>query len=260
MSYLARRLCFSSIRNYLSGLNGHLKDLGCPPIDYANHEIKKCLAGIRRLKGNAVKQASPLLPLELKKIFAVMFDTRGHVAVRAAMLVSFRGLLRKSHVTDSDTAMARKDLEFHQWGMVLIIRKSKTNQFRERTHRIPVARVRDKEICAVHWLKKHLEQCPAAPDAQVFRVPRAGHSIPLPYAYYMAVLKAACTAAGLPAGEFSTHSLRRGGATFLRLTGASIEQIKERGDWRSGCVHEYLKESFLERLTNDMRVAMMLGL
>lgn len=258
VTFLARRLCYSSITNYLSGLNNHLKDLGCPAIEYADHGIKKCMAGIRRLKGQAVKQAAPLLPNELLRIFYVMQPTRGHTAVRAAMLLSFRALLRKAHVTNSDSALKRQDLEFHQWGIMVCVRKSKTNQFRERIHRIPVAKVANRELCAVFWVQKHMEQCPAPLEAQVFRVPKAGHSIPLPYNYYNEVIKAMCHRTGLPASEFSTHSLRRGGATFLRLCGASIDEIKERGDWRSECVRQYLKASVVERLTFDMRVAVLL--
>lgn len=258
MSFLARRLCYSSIRNYLSGLNNHLKDLGCPPINYEDHGIKKCMAGIRRLKGQEVKQAAPLLPLELLRVFSVMHPTIGHTSVRAAMLLSFRALLRKAHVTESDCTLKRSDLEFYEWGLMVCVRKSKTNQFRERIHRIPVAKVTNIELCAVYWVQQHLEQCPAPLDAQVFRVPRAGHSVPLKYSYYNEVIKAMCARAGLPPGEFSSHSLRRGGATFLRLCGASIDEVKERGDWRSDCVRQYLKASLVERLTMDMRVAVLL--
>lgn len=260
MSYLARRLCYSSIRNYLSGLNNHLKDLGCPPINYSDHNVKKCMSGIRRIKGSEVKQAVPLLPNDLIRLFAVLFPTRGHTSVRAAMLLSFRALLRKAHVTMSDAALLRSDLEFYPWGMLVNVRKSKTNQFRERVHKIPVAKVANRALCAVFWVKRHMDQCPAPQDAQVFRIPKAGHSVPLTYSFYTAVLKAACTAAGLQAGDFSSHSLRRGGATFLRISGATEDEIKERGDWRSDCVKQYLKASLTERLTLDMRVSVMLSM
>ena len=260
MTFLARRLCFSSIRNYLSGLNNHLKDLGCPPIDYGDHYIKKCMGGIRRIKGEEVKQAAPLLPRELLRLFSVFHPSRGHTAVRAAMLLSFRALLRKGHVTDSECALKRGDLEFHQWGMMVCVKKSKTNQYRQRVHRIPVTKVKNEGLCAVYWARRHFEECPAPLDAQAFRIPRAGHSVPLPYNFYSSVLRLACGAVGLPPGDFSSHSLRRGGATFLRLCGASMEEIKERGDWKSDCVRQYLKASVVERLTRDMRVAVLLDM
>ena len=179
MSILVRRLCYSSIYNYLSGLNNHLKDLGCLPIDYSDHGIKKCMAAIHRVKGSEVEQAAPLLPLELLNLFRVMCISPGHVAVQAAMLLSFRALLRKDHVTDSDCSLVRSDLVVHPWGLMF-------------------------------WVHKHLEQCPAPASAKAFRMPRKGGSVPLPYSYYTAVLKSACRAAGMHPGEFSSHSLRRG--------------------------------------------------
>ena len=78
-----------------------------------------------------------------------MLDLRGYVAVWAAMLLSFRALLRKAHVTDLDSSLIRTDLVVHSWGLMIWVHKSKTNQFRERIHKIPVAEVANKELCAV---------------------------------------------------------------------------------------------------------------
>ena len=82
--------------------------------------------------------------------------------------------------------------------------------------------------------------------------------MPLTYSFFLSVLKHLCAVVGLDPAKFSTHSLRRGGATFLRLCGAPIEVIKERGDWKSDAVFLYLKASLAERLTTDMRVALIL--
>ena len=258
MVYLARRLCFSSIRNYISALNNHLKDLGYTPVDYECHAVRKCLRGIRRVKGDGVRQAEPLLPGMLKRMFATMQATAGHVAVRAAMLVSFRALLRKCHVTASDSTILRGDVVFHGWGLMLHIRKSKTVQFGERVHKIPVVRVRDVALCAVHWVEEHFRQCPAPAEARAFRVPRGGYSVPLEYSYYLGVIKCICGRSGLDSSLFSTHSLRRGGATYLRMCGASLQEIKERGNWKSDVVYQYLQLSLVERLALDKRVAMCL--
>ena len=152
MSFLARRLCYSSIRQYLSGLNNHLKELGCDPIDYKSHDVKRCMTGIRRTLGDAPRQALPLLPGHLLAMFALMRDTPGHVCVRAAMLVSFRALLRKAHVTMSECTLERRDFKFYRWGMMLTIRRSKTIQFKERTHIVPVAYVEERRLCAVTWV------------------------------------------------------------------------------------------------------------
>ena len=259
MTFLARRLCYSSIRQYLSGLNNHLRELGCEAIDYKDHKVKSCMTGIRRSLGDAPRQAPPLLPKHLLSVFAVMRDSPGHVCVRAAMLVSFRALLRKAHVTESDCTLERRDFRFYRWGMMLTIRRSKTIQFRERVHRVPVAYVEETRLCAVTWVREHFRQAPAPGSSGAFRMPRGRGSTVLTYAYYMAAIKCLTERAVMEPGQFSTHSLRRGGATFLRMCGASIQEIKERGDWRSDAVYEYLQASLLERLTLDMRVAAILG-
>ena len=258
MTFLARRLCFSSIRNYVSALSIHLKDLDCEPVDYSCHKLKKCMMGIRRIKGDGVSQAAPLLPSGLLRVFGALQRTQGHTAVRAAMLLSFRALLRKGHVTESEERLLRKDITFHPWGIMIAVRKSKTIQYKEKVHRIPVAKVRNIDLCAVHWVARHFTECPAPPGAQAFRMPRRGNSVPLSYSYYLNVLKLVCARVGLDPTVFSTHSLRRGGATFLRMCGAPIEVIKERGDWKSDAVNLYLKASLAERLTTDMRVALIL--
>lgn len=257
--YLARRLTFCSIRNYISALSNHLKDLDLPPVDYSNHSIKKLLMGVKRLKGDSRKQASPLLPENLLRLFGGMTGSYAHTSVRAAMLVSFRALLRKGHVTYSDNVLLRKDIVFHEWGMMLMITRSKTNQYRERIHYIPVSKVRGNSLCAVFWTSLHFKQCPAPPEAVAFRLPRRGHSVPMTYGFYSQVIKLMCVNAALDEHEFSSHSLRRGGATFLRMCGATIQDIKERGDWKSNAVFEYLKLSVSERLDMDMRFALYLS-
>ena len=77
MSYLARRMCYSSIRQYLSGLNNHLKDVGCSSLDYKNHRVCKCLAGIRRTLQDAPKQAPPLAPV-VKIVRTDATDSQSH--------------------------------------------------------------------------------------------------------------------------------------------------------------------------------------
>lgn len=243
----------------MSALNNHLKDLGCPPINYDDHNIKKCMAGIRRVLGDSPRQAPPMLPTHLRRIFAVMFLTDGHVAIRAAMLLSFRALLRKCHVTKSDSALLRSDFVFRRWGMLVNVRISKTIQFRERVHSIPVAAVEDPALCAVYWVRRHFNDSPAGEGEHAFRIRSRGVSVSMPYAFYLAAIKHLAVRAQLRPANFTTHSLRRGGATFLRMCGATILEIKERGDWRSDAVFEYLKSSLTERLALDLRVAMMLA-
>ena len=259
MSFLARRLCFNSIKQYLSALNNHLKDVGASPIPYGDHGIKKCMAGIRRVLGDSTKQAPPLLPAQLLRLFTYMYLTGGHIALRAAMLLSFRALLRKCHVTNSESTLLRSDFTFSRWGMIVRVRRSKTIQFRERVHTIPVACVANPALCAVYWVQRHFRDAPGGEGDHAFLIRSRGRLVSMPYTFYLSSIKYLSDRARLHPGNFSTHSLRRGGATFLRLCGATILEIKERGDWRSDAVFEYLKASLPERLALDLRVSAILA-
>ena len=132
MALKNRQSINQTIKQYVSALNNHLK--GLAPIDYSNHRVKKCMAGIRRILEDMPKQVAPLLPKQLRAIFDIMVYTRGHVALRAVILVSFKALLCKCHVLDSDSALLRSDFRFYKWGMMVQIRTSKTIQYRERIH------------------------------------------------------------------------------------------------------------------------------
>ena len=54
-------------------------------------------------------------------------------------------------------------------------------------------------------------------------------------------LSALLSLLGLQSEDFLTHSLRRGGATWLLNSGAPLHLIKVLGDWKSDSVLKYLK-------------------
>lgn len=254
--WLARTMKYSSVTNYLSGLNYFLKQEGSTPIDYTQFDLATTLKGIKREKGVPPRQATPLLPDMLLRIFARLSATPGHTAWRAAVLCSFRALLRKCQITLSDSSLRRKDFRFLDWGMIISIRRSKTIQFQERVLEVPVARCPDKALCAVFWTEKHFGQLPAPPEAMAFRLPvSGGTSSPMLYTIYQATLKLFSSEAGLDPVTISSHSLRRGGCTYLSLCGATLEELRTRGDWSSDTVFLYLKTPLSVRIMNDIRVA-----
>ena len=210
-TWLARSLKYSSVLNYLSGLNNFLRQRGQPAIVYSDYELASTLRGIRRSRGAAPKQAVPLLPGALLRMFSFLTSSPGHTAWRAALLCSFRALLRKCQVTSSDSSLRRGDFRFFPWGMILSIRRSKTIQFGERVLEIPVARCLHLSLCAVHWTEEHFKQIPAPPGEMAFRIPCRGGSSPMPYPVYQETLRLFAGRAGLDPSSVSSHSLRRGG-------------------------------------------------
>ena len=62
-------------------------------------------------------------------------------------------------------------------------------------------------------------------------------------------LKARCTQAGIEAAQYSSHSLRHGGATAASAGGVIERLIKAHGRWKSDCVRVYIHDSLQVRLS-----------
>jgi len=255
IAWLMGSLKYNSICQYISALNSFLQRNGEKSINYEDYELKRMFKGARRELGSSVKQAEPLLPEHLLLIVNLLSDSPGHVAFKAALILAFRALLRKDQVTDTPNTLNRGDFQFFEWGMVLTIRRSKTIQFRERTVQIPVSRLARHELCAVHWVRLHFKQLPASLDEPAFRLPLGLGSTPLTYKIYMDSIRYYSGLVGLDPSCFSTHSLRRGGATFLLMTGISVKEIMLIGDWSSNTVFKYFDLPLSHRVCQDQRVA-----
>lgn len=62
---------------------------------------------------------------------------------------------------------------------------------------------------------------------------------PMPLSFITKAFKLALVRAGL-SQSLTLHSLRRGGARFLQLSGVSTSDIASHGGWRSGAIFRYI--------------------
>ena len=76
------------------------------------------------------------------------------------------------------------------------------------------------------------------------------------YESYSEMLKYVAGMAGLDPVDYSSHSLRRGGTSYLRSVGASIEELKLRGDWKSDAVMLYIQQPLEQRIAFELRVSL----
>ena len=160
ITYMTHRLATSSIKNYVSALNYFLECEAATPVDYQDFRITRALSGASKKKWEAVKQAAPLLPKQLKVMLGILSGAPVHVLFKATILTSFRALLRKQNVTESDATLKWKDFQFYPWGMMISLRKSKMIQKGERRILIPVSYTPDPDLCAVNWTRRHSTRSP----------------------------------------------------------------------------------------------------
>lgn len=76
---------------------------------------------------------------------------------------------------------------------------------------------------------------------------------PVPRAFVTKYLRATLQVAGFPADDFSSHSLRLGGATHAMLQGASALQVQKLGRWSSSAFLNYLRPFVLQLSNLDLK-------
>lgn len=253
ITYLCDCLAYSSICNYLSAVWSLHEMVGYTPVAKGDFLIRCTLRGARRLLGDSVLSADPLLPSDLMDIYKVLnFKSLKDLVFWAALCLAHRCLLRKGHFTASPHTLLRQDVEFTDYGLKVTIRSSKTIQFREREVVIPIVASSKSLLCPVRWLKKYLLFVYVAPLSPLFVNPNTQK--PLLYNKFSARLKRAVKDAKIK-GNITSHSIRRGSATYLSRIGMPLHDTKVCGDWRSLSVLLYLSGDLQTRLIKDVQIA-----
>ena len=266
-------LAYGTIKGYLAGVRSAQLERGLEWVETSRrYKVKAALQGIRRVVGDRPR---PKLAIKIKMLrrFATEVARRRETpsqrtkwgAVWAAVLTGFWGMLRKDNITpdkpgarntlgmrkglhrdDLTFTAARGDQPETAW---LRIRYSKTVQFGERPHYVPLVATGD-ELCPVRALKAHLAEANPGPTDPLFLVParRKGLFRALTHRELVEGIKTLARAAGVDPRQYSGHSLRRGGATYAFSLGAPKHLVQLQGNWRSDAVLLYHQLSLADRL------------
>lgn len=175
-----------------------------------NPEIRRLLRGIRREKRVAPSRARPLMTRDVRSIVAKLPGSLIGLRDRALCLLGFAGALRRSELVALDVS----DLEFQRDGIIVTLRRSKTDQEGAgMTRGVPFGG--NPETCPVRAVRDWLDHS-ASTSGPVFRaISKGGRLGPtrLSDRAVSLILKRRAAAAGLDADRISGHSLRAGFAT-----------------------------------------------
>lgn len=237
--FLSEFLCYSSIKTYLQSLAFMARLRGWHKPQIHHSDVKFILLGVKR-KGIQPPSRKPMLKSYLKKLYGVLrFDTPLIKQFWTACILLFRALLRVSHIIPSDHTLCWSDVKFKRWGVLLYIRSAKCIP-REGLV-IPLAFTQDKRFCVSSWLKKLF-------------LSRSGCTVfpMLDYSSFRGLLKVNLIRAGVTV-HLTSHSFRRGGASYLANMGVSVNQIKDRGGWKSDCVYKYISTPLDVKIDRELR-------
>jgi hypothetical protein len=247
-AYLARSRGPSTTQQYLNIIRLlHLEhDLDNPLA--GKWKIQSLLQGIKRTKGTLPLYKLPLTlhhlrQMEIKLDLSALAD----LCLWAAILTAFFGLLRVSNFTVSsltdwgEKCARRRDLSLEALGFVLHITGSKTIQSHDRVHQVVLPMMTSLDLCPASVLLRFIRSAGLITDAfPVFSYLEHGHSRTLTTPVFRRRLSSLLEDVGLQKKDYSTHSLRRGGATWLASQGVPVDIIRALGDWKSDAVFKYL--------------------
>jgi len=195
------------------------------PTPTAESVVRSVLAGIRRVHGSEQTAKTALSPELLRKLVAGLPGTLRGRRDRALLLVGFAGALRRSELV----ALAVRDVAFEAEGMVLTIRRSKTDP-EAAGQLVGIPYGEQPETCPVRALQAWLEAARITEGA-VFRPIERWSNIVQPRALedrrVATLLKELVERAGLDPKTFAGHSLRSGLATAAAAGGASERAIMD---------------------------------
>lgn len=203
--------------------------------------VKATIQGIRRKRGRPPKQAAPLLKSDVLKLVRGLKGKRG-LRDKAMLLIGFAAAFRRSELVSIDV----DDLEFVVEGLVIRLRRSKTDQEgKGREIAIPYVRSRN---CPCRALKRWLRESGIQEGAVFRRIDKAGTVLAsrLSSQAVSLVIKHRAAEAGLDPAMYSGHSLRAGFATSAAKAGAPTASIRaQTGHQSDAMLQRYIRYSEL---------------
>src|SRR5208282_2115087 len=231
VSTLTRRLAAISIAHGARGLP-----------NLASLLVRATMRGIRRVHGAAQRQARPLLREDLFVVLRAMGDRLKDLRDRALLLIGFAGGLRRSELAAVDL----KDIERVREGIILTIRRSKTDQDGVgRKIGVPLGRTIHCPVRALEdWLSAaRIDEGPVFRPVDRHRRVLADR---LSAEAVSMIVRERMSAAGFDPAGYSGHSLRAGFATSATRAGVSTFKIRQQtGHASDAMLSRYVRDGEL---------------
>jgi integrase len=211
--------------------------------------VRRTLRGIRRTKGVAQKQATPITPELVRKMARPLrcFSEVQNHRDAALFLMAFAGGFRRSEIA----SLCVSDLSFTQQGLLIRLRNSKTDQY-QRGRDVAIPTAPHPQQCPVRALRRWLAtlealrgaDLPPHSEVPVFcGIDKHGNLRGrLNSASVGWLLRKRLALHGISPEGFTAHSLRAGLITSAAKAGVSVWAIQRQTGHRSeSTVHRYIR-------------------
>lgn len=209
-----------------------------------NELVRSVVKGIRRTLGVAQAEKAPLMAADIREMVSKLPDTLNGNRDRALLLLGFAGAFRRSELV----ALNVEDLEFTPDGLIVLVRRSKTDQ-EGVGKKIGIPLLPTSDACPVHAVKTWLTAS-GITTGPIFRPVTQAGGLGTERLSDRAI--AVTVKKHLPRdrdrSKFAGHSLRAGFVTSAVLGGASLKAIMNQTRHRSlETLMRYMRDASLFR-------------
>ena len=183
----------------------------------------------------------------LKKMIAFCNQFSDACVYRAVMLTEFFGFFRLSNMAphshrefDSTRHFTGGDVFFLEHEVKILLKWSKTIQYRDQFKLIVLPKLGDSAICPYQALQKIMHLYNPGQNAPLFQIKTAAGWQVLTDTRVRKNLAKINVAMNLPSNFYTFHAFRRSGASLAYELGIPVREIKEHGTWASECVWRYI--------------------
>ena len=246
-----------SIKNYVQGVKvmHSLLDYPFPHLD--SFKLKLLVKGLYKIKQHFPRQAlaiTPELLLDMSRFFN--FDKSSDCAYWCLFLFVFFLMSRKSNLVpdsinsfDEKKQLTRRRVFVNEDIAIVVFEWTKTIQIGDRRLKIPLVKIPHSILCPVTAFVRMCNKIPAPDNSPAFVVRQKSQLIPITYFQFQNKLKSIIKKLGHNPKLYSTHSFRRGGATFAFRSQVPSELIQLHGDWASDAYKLYLEFSLEDKIS-----------
>ena len=136
----------------------------------------------------------------------------------------------------------RQDLIFAPPGLHIIVKWTKTLQYRKAHHVVQLPALDNMYLCPVRAIRALLASSHLPPSAPLFAVSYPPHRQVID-PHIRDALKQILIYLSIPLAGHRFHTLRRSGATFCFNNNVSLQNIMSHGLWHSSAIWTYLQNS-----------------
>ncbi len=208
-----------TIKNYISGVKllHVLLEKSCLTFDSQN--LKLTLKGMARLSTHIPKQALRITKDLLLNMFYVLeFSHVNDFVFWSLFLLAFFTISRKSNlvVTSLNSpvkCLLCQDVMVGVHSLLVVFKRSKTNQFGKRVHMIPLSELKGSPLCPVSAYKIMCSKLPLTGNNPAFCIIKNSVIMPDMYADLQTFPRVQLGKLGLNSTNYSSHSFWRGAAS-----------------------------------------------